>query len=325
MHDIFVSYSSKDQALADKLVRALEHRCLSCWISSRDIKPGMDFQAAIVAGLEASRAVLLLLSRNANLSKELPKELSLASSQGRPIIPVRLEDVAPAGALAYQLSHAQFVDLFHDYDRKLAELSRYLTDLLEKPMVASAAFTAQRGFARAGVLTGFQRWGIAAGVLASIFVVSLFIPYGRLGTVGRPVGPLEAALSDGGKATPQGVMDVIAASNTEFRNALRLQSGVAYLSRFYNDDTSRFFSFRQPATLHDLLVIFVKAPDDFIKPALTIYKTDGTMSVHRLPESQDGARLEWHTPIMPDDYILEVKPNGRTGDFDRFLIIIKPE
>ena len=39
-HDIFVSYSSKDKAVADAIVSALENSGLRCWVAPRDVKPG---------------------------------------------------------------------------------------------------------------------------------------------------------------------------------------------------------------------------------------------------------------------------------------------
>jgi hypothetical protein len=129
-HHIFISYASKDQELADRIVREIEHRGLTCWISSRDIRPGADFQSSIVAALEHAGIVLLLFSHNANISSEVPKELSLASSRRKPIIPARIEDILPTGALAYQLTHAQFIDLFRNFDNRLNELCTYLAEML---------------------------------------------------------------------------------------------------------------------------------------------------------------------------------------------------
>lgn len=130
-HDIFISYASKDQDLADRIVREIEHRGLACWISSRDIRPGADYQGSIVAALEQAGVVLLLFSQNANESLEVPKELSLASRRHKPIIPARIEDILPTGALAYQLTHAQFIDLFRNFDNRLNELCLYLAEMLK--------------------------------------------------------------------------------------------------------------------------------------------------------------------------------------------------
>lgn len=121
-HPIFISHSSRDREAADRLVKDLERRGIPCWISSRDIGPGEDYQGAIVTALEAAPAMLLLFSTNANNSREIPRELSLASARRKPMIPVRLEDIVPSGALEYQLTNAQFIDLFQNYNDAMERL-----------------------------------------------------------------------------------------------------------------------------------------------------------------------------------------------------------
>ncbi|WP_338332100.1 TIR domain-containing protein [Acetobacter sp. LMG 32666] len=121
-HPIFISHSSRDRETADRLVKDLERRGIPCWISSRDIGLGEDYQGAIVTALEAAPAMLLLFSTNANNSREIPRELSLASARRKPMIPVRLEDIVPSGALEYQLTNAQFIDLFQNYNEAIERL-----------------------------------------------------------------------------------------------------------------------------------------------------------------------------------------------------------
>lgn len=57
---VFLSYSSKDEDFAKKLVNDIEKRGLKCWMSCRDILPGEDYQSAIVNAMERSVAMLLL-------------------------------------------------------------------------------------------------------------------------------------------------------------------------------------------------------------------------------------------------------------------------
>jgi hypothetical protein len=175
-HDIFISYASKDQDLADRIVREIEHRGLTCWISSRDIRPGADFQGSIVAALESAGIVLLLFSQNANLSSEVPKELSLASSRRKPIIPARIEDILPTGALAYQLTHAQFIDLFRNFDNRLNELCIYLAEMLK------ASGHAERSLRQAAAAPAGGS-AVANAVLATAVAAAIVLVGGTLGWV----------------------------------------------------------------------------------------------------------------------------------------------
>ncbi len=127
---IFVSYATKNQDMADRIVRSLEAAGLRCWISSRDLKLGMDYQASIVQALDSAAVVLLLLSRAANESLEVPKELSLAGERRKVVIPVRLEDVKPEGALAYQATNVQRIDLFRDFNAQMEALYQRLHGIL---------------------------------------------------------------------------------------------------------------------------------------------------------------------------------------------------
>ncbi len=125
---IFISYASADQDTADRLVREIERRNVPCWIASRNIRPGEDYQRAIVSALESCSAVLLLFSENASQSTEIPRELGLAGKYRKTVIPARLQDIVPSGSLAYQLTTAQFIDLFVNFEAKVDELCLRLAE-----------------------------------------------------------------------------------------------------------------------------------------------------------------------------------------------------
>ena len=121
-HKVFISYSSRDALLAERIHDRLERDGVGCWISSRDVPPGADFQGCIVNAIDAAELVLLVFSSEANHSNEIAKELSLASK--KLLIPARIEDVLPEGAFRFQLTNRQFFDLFEDFDRRLDDLSK---------------------------------------------------------------------------------------------------------------------------------------------------------------------------------------------------------
>ncbi len=130
-HAIFISYASRDAEAAHRLVAALERRRLTCWISARDIPPGADYQAHIVAAIEAAPVMLLVLSRNAVASKEMPKETSIASRHDRAIVPVLIDGSEVTGALSYQATSAQRLDLSSDFEGAMDRLARSLSTTLD--------------------------------------------------------------------------------------------------------------------------------------------------------------------------------------------------
>lgn len=115
MSTIFISHSSKDHAMAQTICADLESRGFTCWIASRDVGAGDNFQEAIVAAIRSSKVMVLVFSEHANNSTEIKKELALASQNKVAVIPARVEDVVPAAALAYEPATRQWINLFNNW------------------------------------------------------------------------------------------------------------------------------------------------------------------------------------------------------------------
>jgi hypothetical protein len=127
---LFICFSSRDQATALEVVEFLEVDGLKCWISSRDVLPGDNYQESIVTALEGARCVVFLFSEASIASGEIRKELSLASSGNKPILPLRLSPVMPTGALRYELATHQWIDIFPDREKALGILVRRVRQVL---------------------------------------------------------------------------------------------------------------------------------------------------------------------------------------------------
>ncbi|MGB6538548.1 MAG: toll/interleukin-1 receptor domain-containing protein [Xanthobacteraceae bacterium] len=115
----FVSYSHYDLPAAAEIVSRLEAANLKCWISDRDVPRGEDFQDAIAAALEKAGAMILVFSQHADNSKEIKKELALASDHGLLVLPVRIENVEPTRGFRYQLATRQYIDLFENREENM--------------------------------------------------------------------------------------------------------------------------------------------------------------------------------------------------------------
>jgi hypothetical protein len=119
---IFITYSSRDEKVARTICTALENRGLGCWISSRNVMPGQNFQEQIVKAIRAAKIMVLVFTANANNSNEIKKELALASQNNLVVIPVRIQDVPPNEAFAYEFATRQWIDLFDDWENSMARL-----------------------------------------------------------------------------------------------------------------------------------------------------------------------------------------------------------
>jgi hypothetical protein len=128
---IFISYSSKDQEIAETIYEALEARGYNCWIACRDVRAGENFQEAIVKALRSAQVMLLVFTSNANNSDEIKKELVLAGRHRVTVVPVRVEDVVPNDAFTYEFATRQWVDLFKDWEREIEQLATQLGHVLQ--------------------------------------------------------------------------------------------------------------------------------------------------------------------------------------------------
>src|SRR5215472_6626131 len=140
---IFISYSSKDQKTAEAICEAIEHRGHPCWISSRDIGPGENFQAQVVRAIRNAKIMVLVFSSNANNSEEIKKELVLAGQSRLVVIPVRVEDVAPDEAFAYEFATRQWIDVFGDWEHAIQRVVHQIEAVDGEQPAASAMPAAQ--------------------------------------------------------------------------------------------------------------------------------------------------------------------------------------
>jgi hypothetical protein len=122
--DVFISYSKKNKDVAEAALVALEAERVPCWIAPRDIAPAANWAESIVTAIDNCKLVILIYSSAANQSRHIPQELQTAFDVDVPILPVRIEDVKPSGALAYYIPSTQWVDTLEpSRDYRLKEVA----------------------------------------------------------------------------------------------------------------------------------------------------------------------------------------------------------
>ena len=109
-HDVFISYSSKDKLVADAVCATLEANKIRCWITPRDILPGQDWAESIEDAITKSKILILIFSSYSNDSKQIAREISLAFNSEVTVIPFRIEDIEPKGAMKYYLLNTHWQD-----------------------------------------------------------------------------------------------------------------------------------------------------------------------------------------------------------------------
>ncbi len=105
----FISHHSSRVDLARQLAGVLDAEGVDAWVAPDKISPGEAFDQAIIKQIGESDVIVLLFCGQSDKSRHVKRELMLAEEQGKPVIPVRVENIVPEG-LAYFLQDYQWVD-----------------------------------------------------------------------------------------------------------------------------------------------------------------------------------------------------------------------
>jgi hypothetical protein len=137
---IFISYSRRDSELVTRLYEDIQAQGLAVWMDRNAIEAGTLWRSSIVAGIEECRVFLLVVSAASQQSRNVAKELALAESNGKPILPVLIDKTPIQADFGYCLAGIQFVDMFRKgYADCLAEILAAIPRLSAEPASNAAA------------------------------------------------------------------------------------------------------------------------------------------------------------------------------------------
>jgi hypothetical protein len=119
VYQIFISYAREDQEFARKLTQSLSAASVEVWLDVVKIPVGAVWSEAVQEGLDASHAMLIIISPASMASKNVRDEWQYYVDQGKRLIPVLHQ---PA-KIHFQLARIQYID-FHsaNYDDSLEQL-----------------------------------------------------------------------------------------------------------------------------------------------------------------------------------------------------------
>ncbi|MFN3725590.1 MAG: toll/interleukin-1 receptor domain-containing protein [Allosphingosinicella sp.] len=142
--DVFLSHSSSDADAAAWLTDYLEECGIKVWIAPRDVRPGRDYAEQIQAAIEASSAIIVLVSADANKSSFVRAETEMGFSQDKRIFPVRTAPVEPGPGLALFLQIKHWTNAYGlQRERALSQLVAEIKGDGEEP--AGQRFAAAAG------------------------------------------------------------------------------------------------------------------------------------------------------------------------------------
>ena len=124
--DVFISYARADgEDFAHRLYDDLEADHINAWLDIYDIPPGTDWDAEIDKGLRSARAVVVILTPGAVLSRQVKGEWNDALNRNVPVIPLLAMDCQ----VPRVLNVLNYIDFRDDYNAGIAKLRQCLRNL----------------------------------------------------------------------------------------------------------------------------------------------------------------------------------------------------
>lgn len=109
-HQVFISYSRKDQEVADYLSDFLKENGIEYWIDKEGIFSSSNYKELIVDAIEVSKAVIFISSINSNSSINVIREIGYAVNMNKPILPLILDDAPYAKSIRLDISDIDQID-----------------------------------------------------------------------------------------------------------------------------------------------------------------------------------------------------------------------
>lgn len=110
--DVFISYSSKDRALVEKMVAFIENKGLSCFWDNRNIPKGADWMEVLDNELDKCKIFVVVFTEEYNISTATDKEVGIAADLKKPILIYRIaeENITYKGKKRFCLHGLQWVN-----------------------------------------------------------------------------------------------------------------------------------------------------------------------------------------------------------------------
>jgi TolB-like protein len=110
--EVFVSYARVNRERVVQLVERMRSAGVGVWIDEGGIHGASLWGQEIVDAIESSKVMVLMLSDASITSDNVVKELSIASEDKKPILPVYLHQAVIPKSMRYQLAGIQHIEYF---------------------------------------------------------------------------------------------------------------------------------------------------------------------------------------------------------------------
>lgn len=125
----FISYSTKNQASADAMRELFNKHNIDTWMAPYDIPAGSEYAEVLYDALTGCSCLVLMLTDISQNSQWVKKEVNIAITNGKTVIPVKLEDVELNSSMKLYLNDQQIVPV-HVIEEASDEIQKVLNSVI---------------------------------------------------------------------------------------------------------------------------------------------------------------------------------------------------
>ncbi len=132
--DVFISYRSTDQDIANDVVEAIESDGYSCWISSRNLRPNdnENYWSNIEDAITKANIFLVITSEGAMLSQDVRKELDIAMKLKKNRLEFKIDQAKHTSTFKYFFDGYKWIDATTDREAAFKELKHRVYHALQE-------------------------------------------------------------------------------------------------------------------------------------------------------------------------------------------------
>ena len=129
-HDVFISYSSKNSAVAELILDELSKASIKCWMAPQSLNGGDEYEEIIDEAIRACRVFVLVFSETAMSSRWVNSELTIAFNEYKHIIPFKVDQSILQGKMKVKLIQSHWINAYPEVTAKINELVRSIQSTL---------------------------------------------------------------------------------------------------------------------------------------------------------------------------------------------------
>lgn len=129
-HDVFISYSSKNIAVAEYILAELTKASINCWMAPKSLSGGEHYEESIPKAIRGCRVFVLIYSEPAGKSCWVSDEVTLAHSSYKYIIPFRIDNSLIAAGMELALIRYHWIEAFPEFKAKIDDLVEGIRNII---------------------------------------------------------------------------------------------------------------------------------------------------------------------------------------------------